>query len=147
MTVLIGLMGLNLSYWSAWPLDDHVRHRPLIVVGSITTIERASVLPGFVLSAIEFIYEPPANDVATIHITEVLKTSDATITAPGTVLLTMPALSRQIRRSTDVSFPVGATGVWMLTYQGGAWQAHRPDDLQDMGQLPVIRTHITSPEK
>lgn len=144
MTVL---MGCCLGCWSAWPLDDHVRQRPLIVVGTITGIERASVLPEFVLSAIEIFYEPPAYDFATILVTEVLKTNDPTITAPGTVILTMPAESRQRRLSTEFSFPVGATGVWMLTRHGDTWEAHRPDDRQDLVQLPVIRTHIASQKK
>ncbi len=138
------LLSVCLACWGPLPLDQQVRSRALIVQGSLLTIDAAKPRPplaeddyfGFVIADRERF------DRATLRIDAVLKTPDARITAGSTVILVMPAADRRYGLSTDVIFPAGSSGIWMLNQGPQGWVASRPSDLRGLDHLDVIRSHI-----
>lgn len=130
------LLLATLGCWRTIPLDEHVQARPLIVQATLTTIDRAP--PPLSLEE----SEPQRYDRATLRLDAVLKTPDATITVPGTIVLLMPAADRGVRRSTDLTFEPGTTGIWMLNRVADGWMATHPDDLQAPAQIAIIRRHL-----
>ncbi len=140
---MLNTLMLLLACWSHLPLDQHVKGRVLIIQATLVSVDRAP--PASVVDNVTSWLSgraPNRIDRGVLKISAVLKAPDATVAAPGTVPLLMPAIDQEQGRSTDFTFQPGASGIWLLIPTPGGWTAMRPDDLQPITQLDAIRTHI-----
>lgn len=121
---------LMLGCWAHVPNEQLERERELIVVGEIVAIAAAPRPAGEESDC--------RKDTAWLAVGEVLKADGVAVSAGDELPLMMPAASNRIRWSTDLRYPVGASGVWLLTRGSGGWVAEYIRDLQPLAQKAEI---------
>ncbi len=134
--------------WVHIPLEKIVATSPVVVVGTIETIERAK--------------SPPAHsrgyDIAKIRVERVLKNQTNSPQKIEMIHMAMPSVNSPVRMSTDLIYQQGQQGIWILapSKRTGAgpnlFEATYPSDYQPLDQLKKVQKIIqqqssTSPYK
>lgn len=135
-TTLLALSTL-LSCWAHIPLPELVQQRPLIVSATVDYVATAPASD-----------DPHSyrHDIAFLNVTAVHKTDDEAIQPGRSLPLIMPATANGLQVSTDIRYPAGTTGVWLLSRSPtGAWTAAYPGDLQTSDRLDEIVALIANP--
>lgn len=110
----------SLASWADIPLEKVVASSQLVVRGKIVAVEHAP--------AADYAY-----DTATIQVDEVLKDQTDKKIAKGTKIhLSMPAKNNRSRESTDILYPEGHEGFWILEFKDGKYLATYPKDYQPL---------------
>lgn len=104
----------SLACWIDIPLDRFIADCPLVIQGRIVKIETAPK-------------QEYAQDIAYIEVIDILKNETTTIISRGKqIKLLMPAINNEIQISTDIRYPKGTSGLWILREDEGAYKADYP---------------------
>jgi hypothetical protein len=128
IAVLCSVFCVNTVFacWAAMPLGDIVKSNAIIVTGKIETITPAG----------DPAKEP---DIGHITVTGILKNESGFAIAIGQKLsLGMPAAKRTMMMSTDIRYPKGSEGVWLLEQNKKIFWATYPGDLQKLDKRDEI---------
>ena len=128
--------GAASACWSDIPLEEVISRSPTIVVGKIERIKVAEP-PA---STPEGLYTttPPAFafDIAYIRVSKILKkkTTDIDVKEGKEIPLSMPSVRNETRVSTDIIYPQGMEGVWILSRsdKDTTFSATYPKDFQPL---------------
>jgi hypothetical protein len=153
LAILVAASGRHaVACWQQIPDDKLVAGSPVVVVGEVERIERASILPVRLYMkavraarrlGIRVKWRVRLRDTAMIHVEEVLKNGrgDRQVAVGRLVALEMPASCNVLRVSTDIFYKNGQRGVWILDYAGKRrFAATYPGDYRPVSE----RNHIAA---
>lgn len=141
--VMAGLVGIAATpVWACWaavPLEKLLRDNPVVVAGKITRID--------VAPAPEDGKRQRAYDTGYIRVSKVLKNAlkKTEIKVGDELPLSMPSVNRGIMVSTDIRYPKGKEGIWILELKDGKYWATYPGDFQSKDKESTITSLLKKP--
>ena len=123
------------AMWAYVPLEKLLAENPVVVVGKIEEIKTSETTKGKV-------------SIAYIKVSEVLKNElkDFKIKVGDKIPLSVPTPS-MISVSTDINYPKGKEGVWILEYKDKTFWATYPSDYQPLKQKAQIKDILEKQSK